>query len=143
VRPELTSSAPSKDFKGTRENNLSEGSLGHTTCNVNLEFNGSGGVRKDPLSSVNVPTLVEEQESLAAMVAVLCEQKRFLPLLRAFELFTPSSPLLLFIRFLQVCIFGTSLCNTKLQTWASSIGWKPTQLLNKDLSLVMPRIIFC
>lgn len=133
VRPELTSSAPSKDFKGTRENNLSEGSLGHTTSNVNLEFNGSGGVRKDPLTSVNVPTLVEEQESLAAMVAVLCEQKRFLPLLRAFELFTPSSPLLLYIRFLQVCIFGTSLCNTKLQTWGSPIEWSPTWLLDLNM----------
>jgi spatacsin len=44
----------------------------------------------------------KEQESLAAMVAVLCEQKRFVPLLRAFELFTPTSPLLPFIRFLQV-----------------------------------------
>lgn len=146
VRSELTSSAPSKDIKGTRENNLSEGSLGHTTCNVNLEFSGSGGVRKDPLTSVNLPTLVEEQESLAAMVAVLCEQRRFLPLLRAFELFTPSSPLLLFIRFLQVCIFGTSLCNTKLQTWASSIEWKPNSVVGlkyEDLFVAMPRIIFC
>ncbi|KAG6556016.1 hypothetical protein Mapa_001956 [Marchantia paleacea] len=42
-----------------------------------------------------------EQESLAAMVAVLCEQQRFLPLLRAFELFTPASSFLPFLRFLQ------------------------------------------
>lgn len=130
VRSEVTLRAPRKDFKSTRENNLSEGSPGHTTSNVNLEFNGSGGVRKDPLTSVSVPTLAEEQESLAAMVAVLCEQKLFLPLLRAFELFTPSSPLLLFIRFLQVCIFGTSLCNTKNRIWASSIEWSPTGLLD-------------
>ncbi|BBN07122.1 spatacsin [Marchantia polymorpha subsp. ruderalis] len=42
-----------------------------------------------------------EQESLAAMVAVLCEQQRFLPLLRAFDLFTPASSFLPFLRFLQ------------------------------------------
>lgn len=43
----------------------------------------------------------EEQESLSKMVAILCEQQRFFPLLKAFELFTPSSSLLPFIRFLQ------------------------------------------
>eukprot|EP01018_Ginkgo_biloba_P020370 Gb_30364 [translate_table: standard] len=43
----------------------------------------------------------QEQESLSKMVAVLCEQQLFLPLLRAFELFIPSCSLLPFIRFLQ------------------------------------------
>jgi len=58
--------------------------------------------QKDQIITSYVPTAAEEQESLAAMVAVLCEQQRFVPLLRAFELFTPTSPLLPFIRFLQV-----------------------------------------
>lgn len=67
----------------------------------NLVQDFSGGRQKDQITSY-VPTAAEEQESLAAMVAVLCEQQRFVPLLRAFELFTPTSPLLPFIRFLQV-----------------------------------------
>ena len=40
---------------------------------------------------------------LSKMVAVLCEQHLFLPLLRAFEIFLPSCSLLPFIRALQVC----------------------------------------
>ncbi|CAL4895148.1 unnamed protein product [Urochloa decumbens] len=39
--------------------------------------------------------------SLSSMVAVLCEQQLFLPLLRAFEMFLPSCSLLSFIRSLQ------------------------------------------
>ncbi|XP_024990189.1 uncharacterized protein LOC112524555 isoform X3 [Cynara cardunculus var. scolymus] len=40
-------------------------------------------------------------DSLSKMVAVLCEQRLFLPLLRAFEMFLPSCSLLPFIRALQ------------------------------------------
>ncbi|XVF15027.1 hypothetical protein REPUB_Repub09cG0114100 [Reevesia pubescens] len=43
----------------------------------------------------------EGPASLAKMVAVLCEQHFFLPLLRAFEMFLPSCSLLPFIRALQ------------------------------------------
>ncbi|XVE86639.1 hypothetical protein DITRI_Ditri18aG0050700 [Diplodiscus trichospermus] len=43
----------------------------------------------------------EGPASLAKMVAVLCEQRLFLPLLRAFEMFLPSCSLLPFIRALQ------------------------------------------
>lgn len=39
---------------------------------------------------------------LSRMVAVLCEQRLFLPLLRAFEIFLPSCSLLPFVRALQV-----------------------------------------
>lgn len=45
----------------------------------------------------------EAHVSLSQMVAVLCEQHLFLPLLRAFEMFLPSCSLLPFIRALQVC----------------------------------------
>lgn len=45
----------------------------------------------------------EGHVSLSKMVAVLCEQHLFLPLLRAFEMFLPSCSLLPFIRALQVC----------------------------------------
>lgn len=45
---------------------------------------------------------VEGSASLSKMVAVLCEQHLFLPLLRAFEMFLPSCSFLPFIRALQV-----------------------------------------
>lgn len=61
-----------------------------------------GIAQKDQMGAGSMPNVPEGQESLAAMVAVLCEQQRFVPLLRAFELFTPTSSLLPFIRFLQV-----------------------------------------
>lgn len=52
---------------------------------------------------INVPSDSHEgPASLSKMVAVLCEQQLFLPLLRAFEMFLPSCPLLPFIRALQV-----------------------------------------
>lgn len=75
-----------------------EATLRHTTKLVNEV----GARQKDKVINSFGSTAAEEQESLAAMVAVLCEQQRFVPLLRAFELFTPTSPLLPFIRFLQV-----------------------------------------
>lgn len=52
---------------------------------------------------INVASNSDEgPASLSKMVAVLCEQQLFLPLLRAFEMFLPSCPLLPFIRALQV-----------------------------------------
>ncbi|KAH9669492.1 Spatacsin C domain-containing protein [Citrus sinensis] len=45
---------------------------------------------------------VEGSASLSKMVAVLCEQHLFLPLLRAFEMFLPSCSFLPFIRALQM-----------------------------------------
>lgn len=44
--------------------------------------------------------------SLSRMVAVLCEQHLFLPLLQAFEIFLPSCSLLPFIRALQVVYYS-------------------------------------
>lgn len=46
----------------------------------------------------------DEHASLSKMVAMLCEQRLFLPLLKAFELFLPSCSLLPFVRALQVCL---------------------------------------
>lgn len=56
----------------------------------------AGGHTKDSSDSEEGPA------SLSKMVAVLCEQHLFLPLLRAFEMFLPSCSLLPFIRALQV-----------------------------------------
>lgn len=50
----------------------------------------------------------EPSVSLSRMVALLCEQHLFLPLLRAFEMFLPSCSLLPFIRALQVCFYVMS-----------------------------------
>lgn len=46
----------------------------------------------------------DEHASLSKMVAMLCEQRLFLPLLKAFDLFLPSCSLLPFVRALQVCL---------------------------------------
>lgn len=59
----------------------------------------------------------ERLACLSSMVAVLCEQQLFLPLLRAFEMFLPSCSLLSFIRSLQVSgniLFIFSLSNNSL-----------------------------
>lgn len=61
-----------------------------------------GGENKEMGDESKVSTESDKVfESLSKMVAVLCEQRLFLPLLRAFEMFLPSSPLLPFIRALQ------------------------------------------
>lgn len=46
--------------------------------------------------------LAATEDSLGELVVSLCEQHLFLPLVQAFELFVPKSPILPFIRFLQV-----------------------------------------
>jgi spatacsin len=56
-------------------------------------------ISEEPIIPVDVD---ERLASLSSMVAVLCEQQLFLPLLRAFEMFFPSCSLLSFIRSLQV-----------------------------------------
>ncbi|KAH8502934.1 hypothetical protein H0E87_014301 [Populus deltoides] len=58
--------------------------------------------RVDVRESVNVSSDSDQGPvSLSKMVAVLCEQQLFLPLLRAFEMFLPSCSLLPLIRSLQ------------------------------------------
>jgi len=60
--------------------------------------------RGKPISGETIMSIdIDERlASLSSMVAVLCEQQLFLPLLRAFEMFLPSCSLLSFIRALQV-----------------------------------------
>lgn len=60
-------------------------------------------MKKMALEQPKVPNGPDEVlASLSNMVAVLCEQHLFLPLLRAFDIFLPSCALLPFIRSLQV-----------------------------------------
>lgn len=95
--------------------------------------------QKDQIITSYVPTAAEEQESLAAMVAVLCEQQRFVPLLRAFELFTPTSPLLPFIRFLQVSsIIHLQCCISANQTIMSNfIAFNLSTLISRLYCMII------
>jgi hypothetical protein len=58
-----------------------------------------GLAHKDMQKAVDLASI---EKTLAALVAVLCEKQLFHPLLQAFELFTPESSILSFIKFLQV-----------------------------------------
>lgn len=65
------------------------------------------GERKGEVVTDKVSSICDEgPTSLSKMVAMLCEQGLFLPLLRAFEMFLPSCSLLPFIRALQVGVFS-------------------------------------
>lgn len=77
-------------------------------------------VMEQPKSSND---LDEGLASLSNMVAVLCEQHLFLPLLRAFEMFLPSCSLLPFIRFLQVCRHSEILTNGYPHLIFCFLGW--------------------
>lgn len=59
--------------------------------------------RRKPVSGETIVSvdIDERLASLSSMVAVLCEERLFLPLLRAFEMFLPLCSLLSFIRSLQ------------------------------------------
>ena len=61
---------------------------------------------KESSSNIDAKLMTNSDDwsiSLPKLVAVLCQQNQFLPLLKAFEMFLPSCPLLPFIRALQVC----------------------------------------
>ncbi|KAK8653527.1 hypothetical protein V6N13_127522 [Hibiscus sabdariffa] len=79
------------------------GASDSSTRIFSAESNTAGEEKKVELGEqINVSSDFNEgPASLAKMVAVLCEQRLFLPLLRAFELFLPSCSFLPFIRALQ------------------------------------------
>ncbi|KAL4378943.1 hypothetical protein GQ457_02G009710 [Hibiscus cannabinus] len=71
----------------------------------------------------------EGPASLAKMVAVLCEQRLFLPLLRAFELFLPSCSFLPFVRALQAFSqLRLSEASAHLGSFSSRIKVEPSHL---------------
>ncbi|XP_024032136.1 uncharacterized protein LOC21400717 isoform X2 [Morus notabilis] len=71
----------------------------------------------------------EGHVSLSKMVAVLCEQHLFLPLLRAFEMFLPSCSLLPFIRALQAFSqMRLSEAAAHLGSFSARIKEEPSQL---------------
>ncbi|OVA08128.1 Spatacsin [Macleaya cordata] len=75
---------------------------GVVRISVPSEFSPDEERRK--LDDEDIKVLSDPDEGLASlskMVSVLCEQRLFLPLLRAFEMFLPSCSLLPFIRSLQ------------------------------------------
>jgi spatacsin len=67
------------------------------------DLNAQQEKRKPTSKETRGPVDMDERlTSLSSIIAVLCEQQLFLPLLRAFEMFLPSCSLLPFIRSLQV-----------------------------------------
>ncbi|KAL6848044.1 hypothetical protein ACP4OV_022172 [Aristida adscensionis] len=68
------------------------------TADIDAHQGSGKPISEEPIFPVDID---ERLASLSSMVAVLCEQQLFLPLLRAFEMFLPSCSLLPFIRSLQ------------------------------------------
>jgi spatacsin len=81
--------------------------ISSTSINERI-FDSQGKTMEDEITAEHCGSVHPESNSddgpasLSKMVAVLCEQQLFSPLLRAFEMFLPSCPLLPFIRALQV-----------------------------------------
>ncbi|XP_072998646.1 uncharacterized protein [Typha latifolia] len=108
-------------FRYNRKNSKRRRFLEHTSENSILAGSFSASSAPKPTAALIAEEIVIENErkksivehplflgdsdeglaSLSNMVAVLCEQHLFLPLLRAFEMFLPSCSLLPFIRSLQ------------------------------------------
>ncbi|XP_007048161.2 PREDICTED: uncharacterized protein LOC18611704 isoform X1 [Theobroma cacao] len=86
---------------------ISRTPLSETSDSATRIFSDEGSIAGEDRNvelgeQINVSSdLNEGPASLTKMVAVLCEQRLFLPLLRAFEMFLPSCSLLPFIRALQ------------------------------------------
>ncbi|KAL5999631.1 hypothetical protein ACLOJK_037916 [Asimina triloba] len=102
--------------RNPKRRRLMELKLGDVPSGIPDSFSCSNGTRvpaiqeiaakearkKQVDEQIKVPSDPDEGlTSLSKMVAVLCEQRLFLPLLRAFEMFLPSCSLLPFIRSLQ------------------------------------------
>lgn len=85
----------------SNSSDLASSNVSTTSGNVKLE-GVSSEEEKDKVDDGEVKVSCSEViKSLSQMVAVLCEQQLFSPLLRAFEIFLPSCSLLPFVRALQ------------------------------------------
>jgi hypothetical protein len=97
-------------FLEASPDSFTAGFLPDMTCGPNttaisspFDIDAQQEKRKPASEETKVPVDIDERlTSLSSIVAVLCEQQLFLPLLRAFEMFLPSCSLLPFIRSLQV-----------------------------------------
>jgi spatacsin len=97
-------------FLEASPDSFTAGFLLDITCGPNAtaisnpsDINAQQEKRKPTSKETKVPVDMDERlTSLSSIIAVLCEQQLFLPLLRAFEMFLPSCSLLPFIRSLQV-----------------------------------------
>lgn len=88
------------------------------------------GERKGEVVTDRVSSICDEgPTSLSKMVAMLCEQGLFLPLLRAFEMFLPSCSLLPFIRALQAFSqMRLSEASAHLGSFSTRVKEEPTTL---------------
>ncbi|KAJ1264321.1 hypothetical protein BS78_09G254700 [Paspalum vaginatum] len=75
----------------------------NSAATSNITYIDAHQEKGKPISGETIMSVDTDERlaSLSSMVAVLCEQQLFLPLLRAFEMFLPSCSLLSFIRSLQ------------------------------------------
>ncbi|CAD5188311.1 unnamed protein product [Musa acuminata subsp. malaccensis] len=89
-------------------------------------------MKKMALEQPKVPNGPDEVlASLSNMVAVLCEQHLFLPLLRAFDIFLPSCALLPFIRSLQAFSqMRLSEASAHLASFSTRMKEEPFHMLN-------------
>lgn len=108
--------------------------ISNTSINERI-FDSQGKTMEDEITaehcgSVNSANVSDEgPASLSKMVAVLCEQQLFLPLLRAFEMFLPSCPLLPFIRALQAFSqMRLSEASAHLGSFSARIKEEPTHI---------------
>ncbi|KAF8012156.1 hypothetical protein BT93_I0323 [Corymbia citriodora subsp. variegata] len=88
------------------------------------------GEREGEVVTDKVSSICDEgPNSLSKMVAMLCEQGLFLPLLRAFEMFLPSCSLLPFIRALQAFSqMRLSEASAHLGSFSTRVKEEPTTL---------------
>jgi spatacsin len=112
----LPSSGRNVEFRYNRKNPKRRRFLEASQEKLTICFSRDSTCGPDSAATSNPTNIDDHQEggkpisvdideglaSLSNMVAVLCEQQLFLPLLRAFEMFLPSCSLLSFIRSLQV-----------------------------------------
>ncbi|KAE8791643.1 hypothetical protein D1007_33903 [Hordeum vulgare] len=115
-------------FKSGFSLDIASGSNGTATSNPS-DIDAQQERRKPTSEETEIPVDIDERlASLSSIVAVLCEQQLFLPLLRSFDLFLPSCSLLPFIRSLQAfCQMRLSEASAHLTSFSARIKDEASQ----------------
>ncbi|XP_044339093.1 uncharacterized protein [Triticum aestivum] len=115
-------------FKSGFSLDIASGPNGTATSNPS-DIDAHQERRKPTSEETDIPVDIDERlASLSSIVAVLCEQQLFLPLLRSFDLFLPSCSLLPFIRSLQAfCQMRLSEASAHLTSFSARIKDEASQ----------------
>uniref|UniRef100_A0A453E8F4 Spatacsin C-terminal domain-containing protein n=2 Tax=Aegilops tauschii subsp. strangulata TaxID=200361 RepID=A0A453E8F4_AEGTS len=115
-------------FKSGFSLDIASGPNGTATSNPS-DIDAQQERRKPTSEETEIPVDIDERlASLSSIVAVLCEQQLFLPLLRSFDLFLPSCSLLPFIRSLQAfCQMRLSEASAHLTSFSARIKDEASQ----------------